>query len=250
MTTPSRDLQGKVAVVVGGSRNMGAAIAEEIASRGATTVISYAAHEDDAKATVATLEGHGVTAEAVRSDATEPGATDRLLTDVIERHGHVDIVVHMPGMVLKKPIADITDAEYDEVVGRNTRTAFWTLRAASRHLADGGRCVLLSTTITRMTVGLYGLYAGSKAAVEQLVKAAAQELGGRRITVNAVAPGPIDDSFFHSAETPESVAWVMHANPFNRLGLPGDVAPVVGFLVSDAAGWVTGQVLPINGGMV
>lgn len=244
------DLDGRVALVVGGTRNMGLAIAETVAVRGAMTIVSFAGDEDRSRRAVARLTALGVAAEAVRSDATVAADVSTLFEKVLARHGKLDIVVHVPGAVLKKPLAETTDAEYDRVMDLNTRSVFLTLRAAARHLSDGGRYVALSTSLTAMTTGLYGVYQAGKAAVEQLVKTAAQELGGRGITVNTINPGPIDDSFFHAAETPESVAWSTHANPRDRLGRPGDIAPVVGFLVGDEASWVTGQSLRVNGGMV
>ncbi|MCM2424972.1 SDR family oxidoreductase [Streptomyces sp. RKAG337] len=244
-----RDLEGKVALVVGGSRNQGAAFAENLASRGATTVISYLGNEQAALDTVTVLEKHGVTAEAVRSDATSSADVDKLFFDVAARHGRIDIVVHTPGAVIKKPLADFTDEDFDHLINLNTRSAFNTLRAAANALSDGGRYVVLSTTLTSIMTGPYGLYSGSKAAVERMVLAAAKELGVRGITVNAVAPGPIDDSFYRGAETPESIEAATHHSPRNRLGLPEDVAPVVGWLVGAEAGWVSGQTVRANGAM-
>jgi len=244
-----RDLAGKVALVIGGSRNQGAAIAENIASRGADTVISYASGGDAAQQTLEKLQKYGGTAEAVRSDAASPADVDALFKGVLARHGRLDIVVHVPGAVLKKPLADTTDAEFDHLISLNTRSAFNTLRAAARHLADNGRYVVLSTTLTSIMTGPYGLYSGSKAAVERMVLAAAKELGARGITVNAVAPGPVDDSFYRAAETPGSIGAATHHSPRNRLGRPEDTAPVVGWLVSDQAGWVSGQTIRANGAM-
>lgn len=244
-----RDLEGKVAIIVGGSRNQGAAIADAIAARGATTVITFANNEDAAQQTLEALAKHGGTAEAVRSDARRSADVDTLFDGVLARHGRIDIVVHTPGAVLKKPLADFTDADFDHLIDLNTRSAFNTLRAACRHLADDGRYVVLSTTLTSVMTGPYGLYSGSKAAVERMVLAAAKELGARGVTVNAVAPGPIDDDFYHAAETPEAVEAATHHSPRNRLGRPEDVAPVVGWLVSAEAGWVSGQTVRANGAM-
>jgi 3-oxoacyl-[acyl-carrier protein] reductase len=246
---PGRDLEGKVALVVGGSRNQGAAIAELIASRGATTVISYADDEAAALRTLAELEKHDVLAEAIRSDARRSTEVDELFDGVLARHGHLDIVVHTPGAVIKKPLAEFTDEDFDHLIDLNTRSAFNTLRAMARAVADSGRYVVLSTTLTSVMTGPYGLYSGSKAAVERMVLAVAKELGARGITVNAVAPGPIDDSFYRAAETPEAIAAATHHSPRNRLGLPEDVAPVVGWLISEAAGWVSGQTVRANGAM-
>ena len=249
MTTVNRDLEGKVALVVGGSRNQGSAIAETLASRGAATVISYANDEQAAKQTIERLLKHGVPAEAVRSDARSSAEVDALFEGVIARHGRLDIVVHTPGAVIKKPLAEFTDADFDHLIDLNTRSAFNTLRATARQVADGGRYVVLSTTLTAIMTGPYGLYSGSKAAVERMVLAAAKELGARGITVNAVAPGPIDDDFYRDAETPEAIEAATHHSPRGRLGRPEDIAPVVGWLVSEQAGWVSGQTVRANGAM-
>ncbi|MFD7902674.1 SDR family oxidoreductase [Kitasatospora sp. NPDC059747] len=247
--TRVRDLAGKVAIVVGGSRNQGAACAEVLAARGATVVISYANDAQAAEQTVAALRKHDVSAEAVRSDAAVSADVTALFAGVVERHGRLDIVVHLPGMVLKKPLAEITDEEFDRVIDLNTRSAFYSLRAAARTLADNGRYVVLSTTLTSVMTGPYGLYSGSKAAVERMVLAAAKELGARGITVNAVAPGPVDTSFYRAAETPESMTAAADHSPRGRLGRPDDIAPVVGWLVGDEAGWVSGQTVRANGAM-
>lgn len=244
-----RDLDGKVALVIGGSRNQGAAIAENIASRGATTIISYARADDAAQRTLAALERHGVAAEAIRSDARSSAQVDRLFADVVARYARPDIVVHVPGAVIKKPLGEFTDDDFDRLIDFNTRSAFHTLRAICRHLADNGRAVVLSTTLTSIMTGPYGVYSGTKAAVERMVLAAAKELGPRGITVNAVAPGPVDDDFYRAAETPESIEAARHHSPRDRLALPGDIAPVVGWLLSDEAGWVSGQTVRANGAM-
>ncbi|NUP47523.1 MAG: SDR family oxidoreductase [Catenulispora sp.] len=246
---PHRDLEGKVAIVVGGSRNQGAAIADAVAARGAVTVITFANDEEAAQQTLEALGEHGGTVEAIRSDARSSADVATLFEGVLARHGRIDIVVHTPGAVLKKPLADFTDADFDHLIDLNTRSAFNTLRASCRHLSDNGRYVVLSTTLTSVMTGPYGLYSGSKAAVERMVLAAAKELGARGVTVNAVAPGPIDDDFYHAAETPEAVEAATHHSPRNRLGRPEDVAPVVGWLVSAEAGWVSGQTVRANGAM-
>ncbi|SEK49323.1 SDR family oxidoreductase [Streptacidiphilus jiangxiensis] len=243
------DLTGRTALVIGGTRNMGAAIAERVAQRGATVVVTYAGDEQAAKEAVAAWRERGLDVEAVRSDATRSVDVDALFADVVARHGRLDVVVHLPGAVIKKPIVDFTDDDFDHLINLNTRSAFNTLRASARHLSDNGRYVVLSTTLTAVMTGPYGVYSASKAAVERMVLAAAKELGARGITVNAVAPGPIDDSFYHAAETPESTAAATQHSPRGRLGHPEDVAPVVDFLLSAEASWVSGQTVRANGAM-
>ena len=186
----TRDLEGEVALVVGGSRNQGAAFAENIASRGATTVISYANGVEAAEQTVALPRKPGVAAEAIQSDARVSGQVNELFEGVVRRYGKLDIT---PGAVIKKPLADFTDADFDHLIDLNTRSAFNTLRATARNIADNGRYVVLSTTLTSIMTGPYGLYSGSKAAVERMVLAAAKELGARGITV--------DDSFYRAGCT-------------------------------------------------
>jgi 3-oxoacyl-[acyl-carrier protein] reductase len=247
--TTVRDLAGSVALIIGGTRNMGAAFAEHLAERGAITTITYSGDDAAAEKTLDRLAAHGGTSEAIRSDATVSADVDALFRGVLSRHGRIDIVVHVPGAVIKKPLADFTDEDFDHLIDRNARSAFLTLRATARHIADGGRCVVLSTTLTSVMTGPYGVYSGSKAAVERMVLAAAKELGGRGVTVNAVAPGPVDDSFYQSAETAESMAAAADHSPRGRLGEPADIVPVVGWLVGPDAGWVSGQTVRANGAM-
>ena len=249
MPAESHPLTGKVAIVVGGTRNQGAAIAEAIAAHGAATVITYSRDEGAAAKTLSALEAAGVTAEAIRSDATRSSDVHALFDAVRARHKKIDIVVHTPGAVLKKPIAEFTDDDFDHLIQLNTRSAFNTLRAAARTLSDNGRYIVLSTTLTSVMTGTYGLYSGSKAAVERMVLAAAKELAPRGITVNAVAPGPVDDDFYRGAETEASIAAATASSPRGRLGSPDDIAPIVAWLAGPDATWISGQTIRANGAM-
>jgi 3-oxoacyl-[acyl-carrier protein] reductase len=244
------DLKGKVAVVIGGSGDIGSAIAEQVTRGGATTVITYLRDRAAAEEVVSRLAEQPGPAETAQLDATDTTQVNALFDEVTSRHGHVDVVVHLPGMVIKKSLVEISDADFTQAVESNLRTAFNVLRASGKYLADGGRCVMVSTSLTGVVPGPYGLYAAAKAGVEVMVRATAAEWGGRGITVNAVAPGPIDNAFFRGPETADSIAAAATFSPQGRLGQAADVAPVVGFLLSDAAGWVSGQTLRANGGMV
>ncbi|MYW05290.1 SDR family oxidoreductase [Streptomyces sp. SID3343] len=221
---PHRDLDGKVALIVGGSRNHGAACAEHVAARGAATVFSYSGDERAAEETLTALDRYGVTAEASRSDATVSAAVDTLFEGIVARHGRLDIVVHVPIAILDKRLADCTDEDFDRLIDVNTRSAFHSLRAAARHVSDGGRCVVLSTAFTAGAPGAYGLSAGSKAAVEHMVRASARELAPRGVTVNAVAPGPVPG-----------------------LDRYADIAHVVGRLLGAEASAVSGRVIRADG---
>ncbi|MGV9771632.1 SDR family oxidoreductase [Streptosporangium sp. NPDC003464] len=243
---PARDLEGKVALVVGGSRGQGAVCAELLAMGGATTVFSYAHGEHAAARTLTALDRHGVTAEAIRSDATRSADVDILFEGVVARHGRLDIVVHTVGAVLGKALAEHTDEDFDLLIDRNARSAFNTLRAAARHLSDHGRYVALTGALPSI-----GVHSAAKAAVELLVRAAARELAMRQITVNAVAPGPVTDSFPSGPPgrgrlgQPEDI--VSGSSGRGRLGQPEDIAPVVAWLAGDAAGWVSGQTIRADG---
>lgn len=252
VSVPSgHDLADKVAVVVGGTKNMGLAVSDELARRGAVVVASYGRDDDAAAAAVKQLQAHGRRAEAVRADARQGADVTRLFDHVVREYGGVDLVVHLPGKILKKPVVEFTEEEFDDLAAANARSAFLTLREAGRRVSDNGRIVVISTSLTGLIIPGYGVYAATKAAAEVMVRAMAKEVASRGVTVNVVTPGAVDTPFFHGAETPESEAAVVNLfTPMHRLGQPGDIAPVVGFLLSDRAGWLTGQIVRVNGGMV
>lgn len=249
-----KDLTGKVALVVGGTANMGLDFARNFAARGAAVVVTYGHNEEaaaEAAAQLGALTEPGVGSEVIRADATDGADVTRVFDHVIGQFGKVDIVIHVPGAIEKTTIADATDAQYDRLFDVNTRSAFHTLREASRKVAPGGRIIALSTSLTGLALPTYGLYSATKMAVEVMVKALAQEIGGTGTTVNIVGPGPIDTPFFHGPESAESVQFVLdHLSLAHRLGTTDDVTPLVAFLVSEPARWINGQVLRVNNGMV
>ncbi|WP_084523302.1 SDR family oxidoreductase [Nocardia inohanensis] len=233
----ARDLTGKVALVIGGSRDQGAACAESMAARGAVTVLTYSRGEHAAARTLARLDRYAVPVEAIRSDATRSEDVTRLFSGVKTRHGRIDIVVHTVGSMRSKALSDSTDADFDLLIDSNVRSVFHTLRAATAHLADHGRYVVISSALPPAG---RGLYAAAKAAVDTLVVAAAHELAARDITVNAVAPGPVGDSAAGEDQP-------LPASPRGRLGQPEDVARVVEWLTSTGADWVSGQTIRVDG---
>lgn len=237
----TRDLSGNVALVIGGSRDQGAACAESLAARGATTVISYADGEHAVARALAMLERYGVRAEAIRSDAVRSCDVATLFQGVVARHGHLDIVVHAVGETLHKPLVQHTDADFDLLIDHNTRSAFNTLRAAAIHLADNGRYIAITGALAAVP---FGLYAASQAAVERLVTGAAEEFAWRDITVNVVAPGPVSDTTRPGSDIPAPRG----RSARSRLGQPEDVARVVSWLAGAAASWVSGQVIRVDGG--
>jgi NAD(P)-dependent dehydrogenase (short-subunit alcohol dehydrogenase family) len=161
----------------------------------------------------------------------------------------VDIVVNNAGLVVKKPMAETTDEDFERSFAVNARAPFLTMREAARLMRDGGRVVNVITSIVAFTIPFYGVYAASKGAVEHLTKALAKELGNRGITVNCVAPGPLNTSFYYPVETPESIANARSRAAGNRLGEIEEIAPLIAFLCGPEAGWITAQTLRANGGM-
>jgi 3-oxoacyl-[acyl-carrier protein] reductase len=239
-------LDGKVALVTGANGAAGAPVARALAAAGADVLL---VHRGRDAATVSSLAGELQRAQDVVADTSRPDGVAAAFDAALDRFGRVDVVVHLPGSVVRGPIAELGDDDWRAGIATNLDSAFLVLREAARRLDDGGRVVLLSTSLTAVTVPGYGSYAPAKAAVEHLVRAAAKELGARGITVNAVAPGPIDSPFVRDAEPPEAIARLEQMSPMGRLGTWEDVAPVIAFLASERARWITAQTIRVNGGM-
>jgi 3-oxoacyl-[acyl-carrier protein] reductase len=240
-------LDGKVALLTGANGAAGPPVARALAAAGADVLLVHRGRDAD---TVRSLAGElRGRAQDVVADTSRPDGVAAAFDAALDRYGRVDVVVHLPGRAVRGPIADLGDDDWHAGIATNLDSAFLVLREAARRLDDDGRVILLSTSLTAVTVPGYGSYAPAKAAVEHLVRAAAKELGGRGITVNAVAPGPIDSPFVRDAEPPEAIARLEQMSPMGRLGTWEDVAPVIAFLASERARWITAQTIRVNGGM-
>jgi NAD(P)-dependent dehydrogenase (short-subunit alcohol dehydrogenase family) len=248
-TTP---LTGKVAIVTGAARNLGRAYAEDLAADGAAVVVHYntVSSKADAEDTVAAIEAAGGRATAVQADLTDAAQIDRLFDTATDVYGGADILINNAGMIVKKPIADISTSEFDELIAINARAPFLTMRTASTRLRDGGRVINIGTTLLAATTAYYGAYAGSKAPLEDLTRALAKEIGDRGITVNTVAPGPVDTAFFHGQETAESAAYLASTSSSGQLGQINQITPLIRLLASAEGQWITAQTIFINGGFV
>lgn len=248
-------IKGKTVLIAGGAKNLGGLIARDLAQQGAKAVaIHYNSTASKAAAdeTVAAVKALGADAAAFQADLTTGAAVACLFAETIGRFGRPDIAINTVGKVLKKPIVDITEDEYDEMAAVNAKSAFLFIKEAGKALNDNGKLVTLVTSLLGAFTPFYAAYAGSKAPVEHFTRAAAKELGARGISVTAVGPGPMDTPFFYPAEGPEAVAYHKTAaalSPFSPTGLTHieDVVPFIRHLVSDGW-WITGQTLLINGG--
>jgi len=246
-TTPAR-----VALVTGSSRGIGAAIARRLAADGIAVVVNYAGRAAEAGKVVAEIEAAGGRALAVQADVSSPAAVASLFDQAEAAFGGVDILVNNAGIIQPGivPLADTDDALFDRLVAINLKGTFNTLRLAAKRLRAGGRIVNFSTSVVGLASPGYAIYAATKSAVETMTLIFAKELRGRGISVNAVAPGPTATDLFLDGKTPEQVAHLARLAPLERLGQPDDIAGVVAFLAGPAGGWVNGQTLRVNGGLV
>ncbi|UGT56806.1 SDR family oxidoreductase [Nocardia asteroides] len=242
-------LTGNVAVVAAGAKNLGGLISTTLAEDGANILVHYNsdASADDADKTVAAARAAGVEAVKFQADLTDPANVARMFDTAFDAFGRVDIAVNTVGKVLRKPILDTTEAEYDAMFDINAKAAFFFLREAGRRLNEGGRIVTIVTSLLAAFTDGYATYAGAKSPVEHFTRAAAKEFADRGITVNSVAPGPMDTPFFYPQETPERVEFHKSQALGGRLTRIDDIAPLVEFLVSEG-GWITGQTIFANGG--
>jgi len=242
-------LNGKSAVVAAGAKNLGGLISTTLASQGVNVAVHYnsAATEAEADRTVAAAQAAGVKAVKVQGDLTVPANVERLFDTAAEAFGGVDIAINTVGKVLRKPIIETTEAEYDSMFDINSKAAYFFLQQAGRRLNDNGSVITILTALLGAFTDGYSTYAGSKSPVEHFARAAAKEFGVRGISVNNIAPGPMDTPFFYPQETPERVEFHKSQAMGNRLTDITDIAPLAVFLVGDGH-WITGQTVFANGG--
>ncbi len=243
------DIQ-RCAIVTGSSKGIGAAVAERLARDGFGVVVNYASSAPAAEELVAKIEASGAKAIAVEADVSDQAAVRSLFDQAVGAFGGVDVLVNNAGIMKLKPLAETDDALFDRHIAVNLKGTFNGLREAAQRMRDGGRIVSFSSSVIGLYQPTYAAYAATKAAAEAMTHILAKELGRRGITVNAVAPGPVGTELFLGDKSEEQIAAVTKMIPLGRLGEPEDIARVVSFLVGPDGGWVNGQVLRANGGVV
>jgi NAD(P)-dependent dehydrogenase (short-subunit alcohol dehydrogenase family) len=242
-------LQDKTVLVAAGAKNLGGLISRQAAEAGADVAIHYNSP--------GTLPAAEETLEAVRKagrqgvlltgDLTRPGTVEQLFADARDALGPIDVAVNTVGKVLRKPIVETTEAEYDSMFDINSKAAYFFLKEAGKQVADGGKVITIVTSLLAAFTDGYSTYAGGKSPVEHFTRAAAKEFAARGISVNAVAPGPMDTPFFYGQETPERVEFHKSQAMGGQLTNIEDIAPIVTFLAT-AGWWITGQTIFANGG--
>jgi len=244
------DDSSKVAIVTGASRGIGAAIAERLATDGFTLVINYAGNSAAAEAVAEKIEGGGGKARPHQADVADQNAVARMFDATEAAFGGIDVVVNNAGIMKLAPIAETDDALFDSTISVNLKGAFNVMREAARRVRSGGRIINMSSSVIGLSLPSYGTYIATKAAIEGLTRVLANELRGRNVTANAVAPGPTATALFLDGKAPELIDRMAKMNPLERLGRPEDIANAVAFLAGPDGAWVNGQILRANGGMV
>jgi 3-oxoacyl-[acyl-carrier protein] reductase len=240
----------RTAIVTGSSRGIGAAVAQRLAKDGFTVIINYVGNASEAQAVVGQIKQSGGRALAVQADVTDPVSVRRMFDQAESVSGGVDVLVNNAGVMLLTSIAEADDTTFDRQVAINLKGVFNGLREAARRLRSGGRIISFSSSVVGLYQPTYALYAATKAGVEAMTHVLSKELRGRNITVNAIAPGPTGTDLFFKDKPQSVIDHLTKLSPLERLGRPEDIANVVAFLAGPDGGWINGQVIRANGGVI
>ena len=240
----------RTVIITGASRGIGAAVAERLAKDGFSVVVNYGGSEAEAAAVVKEIESAGGRAIAAKADVSKADEVSRMFEVAEKEFEGVDVLVNNAGIMQLSSVATTDDTAFDRQIAVNLKGTFNGLREGAKRLRSGGRIINFSTSVIGLKLETYGVYAATKAAVETLTAILSKELRGRAITVNAIAPGPTATDLFLHGKSQELIDRMAKMNPLERLGTPQDIAAAVSFLAGPDGGWINGQVLRANGGMI
>ena len=244
-------LQGKVAVVTGASKGIGAAIAKSLAAEGASVVVNYASSKSGAKTVVDSITAAGGKAVAVGGDVSKASEAQGIIDAAIKNYGRLDILVNNSGVYEFSPIESVTEDQFHRMFNINVLGLLLTTKAALKHISEGGSIINVGSVVSRITPPASSVYTGTKGAVDAITGVLARELGPKKIRVNTINPGMVETEGTHSGGflgTDLEKALVAQT-PLGRVGQPGDIASVAVFLASDDSGWLTGEQLLAGGGL-
>jgi 3-oxoacyl-[acyl-carrier protein] reductase len=244
-------LNGKVAVVTGASKGIGAAIARSLAAEGASVVVNYASSKAGADKVVADITAAGGKAIAVKGDVAQAAEAQGIVDAAIEKYGRLDILVNNSGVYEFAPIEAVTEASFHRHFNVNVLGLLLTTQAAVKHLKEGGSIINIGSAVTRLKPANSAVYTATKGAVDMITPVLAKELGPRKIRVNSINPGIVETEGTHTAGVigSDMEKYLVAQTPLGRSGKPGDIASVAVFLASDEAGWLTGELLAASGGL-
>lgn len=243
-------LAGKVALVTGASRGIGREIAQQLAAHGAKVIVNYTSSPDKAAEVVEAIKQAGGEATAVQADISQLSELEQLFQSTLSTYGKLDILVNNAGVMKTQSITEVTEEDFEQQFGINVKGTFFACQQAALHMEPNGRIINFSTSVVGQMFPGYSVYAGTKGAVEQFTRQLAKEFGKKGITINAVAPGPVNTELFTVGKTEQQIEGLRNMNSFGRLGESDDIAGVVLFLASESSKWVTGQALRANGGFI
>lgn len=243
-------LDGKVALITGSSRGIGRAIAEQLADLGATVVINYSGSAHKADEVVKVIKEKGGEAVSIQADISQVTQIENLFKETVQVFGKIDILVNNAGLMINKPLSEATEEDFDKQFAVNVKGTFFACQQALKYMEADGRIVNISTSVIGQIFPSYSMYAGTKGAIEQFTRHLSKEFGPKRITINAIAPGPVNTELFNVGKSEQQIEGMKKMNAFGRLGETDDIANVVSFLVSEQAQWVTGQTIRVNGGFI
>jgi 3-oxoacyl-[acyl-carrier protein] reductase len=244
-------LTGKVAIVTGASQGIGQAIALRLGSEGAMVVVNYAGNADKAQEVVTKIEELGGQAIAIKADVSNALDVRQLFEQTLQKFGQLDFLINNAGWKPEDaPLAETAESDFERAFAVNVRGTFLCSREAVKHLQQQGRIINFASIVVTLAAPNQATYAATKAAVEAITRAHAKELAGKQITVNAIAPGATDTAMMRQGKTQEEIQGIIDTTPLKRLGHPEDIANTVVFLLTDQGGWINGQIIHCNGGIV
>lgn len=245
----SATLAGKVAIITGGTKGIGAATTKKLVALGAKVVVSYGGDAGAAETLVKEVGDEHVT--AVQSDAGSVAGIETLVNAAVEKHGKIDIVIANAGILQMLDVEHVTEADFEKSYNLNVKGPMFLAQKAVPHMSQGGRIMFVGTSqnFASTVTAPYMLYCSTKGAVDQMTRIMAKDLGSKGINVNCVAPGPTGTGLFLTGKSEQVLKQVGNLSPFGRIGEPDEVAEVFGFLSGPGASWITGQIIKVNGGM-